>query len=717
VNNAFEEIMNLSRDKIIGKKVTEVYPDIKESSFGWIGTYGKVALTGETIHFEQYFEMADRWYDVTAYSDQLDYFAVVFHDITDRKQAEEALKESKERYSHISEILSDIAYSCILKEDGNYTIDWMTGAVELITGYTIDELKALSCWRFIVLKEDLFLFEQHVVGLAQGASRQCELRIRHKNGDIHWLRSFAQCSPQPDDTSSQHLYGGLIDITERKQAEEDLAKAEQRLSAHIDNSPLAIIEFDPQFRVIRWSKVAERIFGWTSEEIIGKSISEMRWIYDDDKELVLQESAGLLKGERSRSLNVNRNYWKDGSIILCEWYDSGIYDETGHLISIFSQVLDITERKQAEEELLKSKALLSDTERTGKIGGWEFNAETLTQTWTDETFRILEIDSTKGEPKVPEGLEFITPVFRPLAEQAIRRAIEYGEPYDQEREVITAKGNKRWVHSVAKAHQEQGKTKRISGSFQDITERKQAEEALRKSHERFQLANRATFNAIWDWNLQTDALWWNENFQVLFGYRAEEIEPGIESWINRIHPEDVDRIKVSIHTAIDSGQQSWSNHYRFRRKDGVYAEVEDRGYISREANGKPVRMIGAMQDITEHKQAELLILIQRDLALAISFSHQLDEALSQCLDTILQLSEMDCGGIYLMDQTSGDLNLICHRNLSSAFIKSVSHYKADSTHTRLVLQGKPLFTRYSELALPLNQVSVNFSGVVKIIRE
>jgi GAF domain-containing protein len=124
-----------------------------------------------------------------------------------------------------------------------------------------------------------------------------------------------------------------------------------------------------------------------------------------------------------------------------------------------------------------------------------------------------------------------------------------------------------------------------------------------------------------------------------------------------------------------------------------------------------------MQDITEHKQAELLILIQRDLALAISFSHQLDEALSQCLDTILQLSEMDCGGIYLMDQTSGDLNLICHRNLSSAFIKSVSHYKADSTHTRLVLQGKPLFTRYSELALPLNQVSVNFSGVVKIIRE
>ena len=143
--------------------------------------------------------------------------------------------------------------------------------------------------------------------------------------------------------------------------------------------------------------------------------------------------------------------------------------------------LDITKLKRAEEELLKSKALLSNTERMGKIGGWEFNVETLTQTWTDETFRILEIDLGKGEPKVPKGLDFITPAFRPLAEQGIQRAIEYGEPYDQEWEIITTKGNKRWVHAVAKAYQEEGKTKRVSGSFQDITELKQSQEKLQKT--------------------------------------------------------------------------------------------------------------------------------------------------------------------------------------------------------------------------------------------
>ena len=157
-----------------------------------------------------------------------------------------------------------------------------------------------------------------------------------------------------------------------------------------------------------------------------------------------------------------------------------------------------------------------------------------------------------------------------------------------------------WVHIEATSKEGQ----ECRAVVVDITERKRSENALRESFERFQLANRATFNAIWDWNLQTDALWWNENFQALFGYQPEEIEPGIESWTSRIHPQDVERVKTGIHVAIDSGRQAWFDHYLFRCKDGKYAEIEDRGYISRDASGKPVRMIGAMQDITERKRAE-----------------------------------------------------------------------------------------------------------------
>jgi PAS domain S-box-containing protein len=149
-------------------------------------------------------------------------------------------------------------------------------------------------------------------------------------------------------------------------------------------------------------------------------------------------------------------------------------------------------------------------------------------------------------------------------------------------------------------------------AIRDITERKRVEVALRESLDRFQLVSLATYNAIWDWNLQTDTLWWNENFQTLFGYGAEEIEPGIESWTNRIHPKDRNRIKTSIRAAIDSGQENWFDQYRFRRKDGMYAEVEDRGYIARDASGQPARMISAMQDVTERKQAEALFQQERE---------------------------------------------------------------------------------------------------------
>ncbi|HER23632.1 MAG TPA: HD domain-containing protein, partial [Candidatus Atribacteria bacterium] len=209
------------------------------------------------------------------------------------------------------------------------------------------------------------------------------------------------------------------------------------------------------------------------EDIIGKSVLKVfPGIKDFGLFQVFQE---VYQTGKPQSHPIS--FYQDQRIF--GWRENYIYKlSSGEIVAVYD---DITERKQMEEELLKNKALLTNAEEIGKVGGWEFNVETLTQTWTDETFRILEIDMSKGEPKVPEGLEFITPQFRSMAEQAIQRAIKYGEPYDQEWEVITMKGNKRWVHSVAKAKQKEGKIISVLGSFQDITEQKQAEERLKKT--------------------------------------------------------------------------------------------------------------------------------------------------------------------------------------------------------------------------------------------
>ncbi|HEY6720199.1 MAG TPA: EAL domain-containing protein, partial [Burkholderiales bacterium] len=144
----------------------------------------------------------------------------------------------------------------------------------------------------------------------------------------------------------------------------------------------------------------------------------------------------------------------------------------------------------------------------------------------------------------------------------------------------------------------------IVATARDIRERIAQEEALRKSNERFDMAVRATNDVIWDWNLVTDEIWWNENFTKVFGYPRETLEPSVKSWYEGIHPDDQGRVIAGIHRLIGSGGENWSDEYRFRRQDGSVVHVFDRGHVIRDEEGRAVRMIGAMADISSRKQAE-----------------------------------------------------------------------------------------------------------------
>lgn len=138
---------------------------------------------------------------------------------------------------------------------------------------------------------------------------------------------------------------------------------------------------------------------------------------------------------------------------------------------------------QLIEQLKISEAHLKEAHQLAKLGHWEFDPETMNQTWSEETFNILEIDTSVGEPKVPEGIDLIDPEFRPIAQNAIEKAIIYGEPFDQEWVVTTAKGNKKWVRLKATVRRENGITKSVAGSFQDITDFKNLEDEIRKKNE------------------------------------------------------------------------------------------------------------------------------------------------------------------------------------------------------------------------------------------
>jgi two-component system sensor histidine kinase UhpB len=134
--------------------------------------------------------------------------------------------------------------------------------------------------------------------------------------------------------------------------------------------------------------------------------------------------------------------------------------------------------------------------------------------------------------------------------------------------------------------------------------RRQAQEALRLSYERFQAVALAATDAVWDWNLDTNVLWWSDGIQKLFGYGPDEISNQVEWWLDRLHPEDRERVTAVIRRVTDAGGRTWTGHYRFRRSNGAYAMVLDRGYIIQDAAGKPTRVVGGMTDITERQHAQ-----------------------------------------------------------------------------------------------------------------
>jgi PAS domain S-box-containing protein len=147
--------------------------------------------------------------------------------------------------------------------------------------------------------------------------------------------------------------------------------------------------------------------------------------------------------------------------------------------------------------------------------------------------------------------------------------------------------------------------------------RQRTEAALHESNERFQLVARATNDAVWDWNLLTDARWWNESHSILFRYPPDPAGSTGAAWIDRIHPDDRTRVHDGLQAALARGLTTWTDEYRYRRADGSHADVLDRGYVLRDAAGRPYRMLGSIQDITGQKQALAEVTRERDFSDAV----------------------------------------------------------------------------------------------------
>ncbi|RYF28104.1 MAG: EAL domain-containing protein [Comamonadaceae bacterium] len=326
--------------------------------------------------------------------------------------------------------------------------------------------------------------------------------------------------------------------------------------------------------------------------------------------------------------------------------------------------------------------------RIARVGGWQVDLPSRVLTWS------AEVAGTYQLPSLTAPLETALDIYAANDRQRVQAAVETcareGTPFDIEATAVMPDTRSYRVrvagHPVHDAH---GRIVQLQGAFQDVSDSHAARTARSESDERFHLVTRATADAIWDWNLQTDSMWWNDGMQTLFGIPMDTLPADSTSWTLRLHPEDSDGVLESIHAVIDGTQDFWTESYRFRRYDDSYAWVQDRGFVIRDAQGRAHRMVGGMTDISAQKEAELEAHHEARTHAELVRVQQKISSLDRPLDGVLQLAAATAHRL-----TQADAAVVELRSGAALHIQGSSGGVPDLERgTATALAGHPLWQR------------------------
>ena len=397
------------------------------------------------------------------------------------------------------------------------------------------------------------------------------------------------------------------DVTEQKAREQELEQKQSRLRALFDESPDGIIVHDERGEILDANATQADLLGYCPDDLRSMNVAEVEAGFGRPELRGLWQRMDV--GDTHKVEGNHRR--RTGAIYPVEvWISKTDVHGQPRFIAVSR---DISERKAREREMVRNREFLEKTQETAAVGGWEIDLRADELRWTDEVYRIHDLPPDT-EITVEDGLDYYHPDDRSSISEVFERLTEAGEPYDEELRIVTESDEVRWVRTIGDPEFDGGEVVGARGIFQDITERKEREQDVRELTERLDLAVEGANLGVWDWDMTTDAVTFNEQWASMLGLSLDEIEPTLETWEERVHPADMEDVEAALEAHMSGGTELYDCDHRMRTAGGEWKWVRDVGeVVERDDDGQPVRAVGIHLDISDQKQSERALEEERDM--------------------------------------------------------------------------------------------------------
>ncbi len=385
----------------------------------------------------------------------------------------------------------------------------------------------------------------------------------------------------------------------------------------------AVVVTDLEGRIIDWNVGSERLYGYTRDEILGRPVDVLH--VPEDRARILEEVLADIE-QKGHWRGEIRMLHKDRHVGWIESMCVPVLDEQGVPIGALGINRDISERVETEAKLRGAEARFRSVVENSLVGILILQGGRARYV----NPKLVEISGYSAEELLHEVpmLDLIEEEDREIVESNIEQLLAGGE-LETSYTVRARRKDGRLIHvQVHGSRIDVDGGKALFAMVQDVTEQKRAEESIRASEERLQLVARATNDAIWDFDPTSGRVEWSTEASRMFRYSPGELGD-IDWWYDRIHPDDRERVIHRFQAAVEGPADSWSAEYRFRRGDGSYTTVLDRGYLVRDDIGVATRMVGSMVDVTERKRQEETQAFLADASSALDASLDRDAILTR----------------------------------------------------------------------------------------